>query len=116
MMSAWVKNLKNEGFGKLNPPKLLREVQDLSSKTLGKTSSDNYRQKLVFDLLNAVKANDQNRFLWILLRTLNAQTTDNSDAKRLTNLLGKAFLSSEVEFEKVAYSVILGIMAGGGDK
>lgn len=115
-MSVQVKNPKNDGFGRLDPSELLRNIRDLSSRALGKAGSDNYRQKLVFDLLNTVKANDQNRFLWILLRTLNAQAKDNPDARRLADLLGKAFLSSEVEFEKVAYSVILGIMAGGGGK
>ncbi|ASJ08831.1 hypothetical protein A3L11_06180 [Thermococcus siculi] len=112
-MSARVKNPKNKEFGKLSSSELLRDLQRLSSRALGKAGSDNYRQKLVFDLLNAVKANDQNRFFWILLRALNAQVKDNSDAKRLANLLGEAFLSSEANFEKVAYSVILGIMSGG---
>ncbi|NJF23814.1 hypothetical protein E3E33_09525 [Thermococcus sp. GR5] len=107
-----MENPKNEEVRKLSPSKL-KKIRELSSKTLGKAGSDNYRQKLVFDLLNAVKAKDQDRFLWILLRALNAHIKDNPEAKRLASLLGEAFLSSEADFEKVAYSVILGIMSGG---
>ena len=94
---------------------MLRLIKRLSGDVLGKVGSDNYRQKLVFDLLNAVKANDQDRFLWILLRALNAHSKDNpEDAKKLASALMEVFPSSEADFEKVAYSLILGIMAGGG--
>lgn len=92
----------------------MREIKELSVDVLGKAGSDNYRQKLVFDLLNAVKANDQNKFLWILLRAINAHSKDNPEAKKLASVLMEVFPSSEANFEKLAYSVILGIMAGGG--
>lgn len=94
---------------------VLWKIKRLSREVLGKAGSNNYRQKLVFDLLNAVKANDQGRFLWILLRAINAHSKDNPKAKELASVLMKVFPSSEAEFEKVAYSVILGIMAGGED-
>ena len=94
--------------------KVLWRIKRLSKEVLGKAGSDNYRQKLVFDLLNAVKANDQDRFLWILLRALNAHSKDNPKAKELASALMDVFPSSEADFEKVAYSVILGIMTGGG--
>ncbi|KUK16983.1 hypothetical protein [Thermococcus sibiricus] len=95
--------------------KVLWKIKSLSREVLGRVGSDNYRQKLVFDLLNAVKANDQDRFLWILLRALNAHSKDNPKAKELASVLMEVFPSSEAEFEKVAYSIILGIMAGGED-
>ncbi len=91
----------------------LWKIKKLSGEVLGKAGSDNYRQKLVFDLLNAVKANDQNEFLWILLRAINAHSKENQKAKELSSVLIEVFPSSESEFEKVAYSIILGIMAGG---
>lgn len=93
--------------------KMLWRIKNLSREVLGRTGSDNYRQKLVFDMLNAVKASDQDRFLWILLRALNAHSKDNPKAKEFASALMKVFPSSEAEFEKIAYSVILGIMAGG---
>jgi len=93
----------------------LSNIKNLSRKVLGKIGSDSYRQKLVFDLLNAVKARDQSRFLWIILRAINAHSKDNpEDAKKLSSTLMKVFPSSDSEFEKVAYSIILGIIAGGG--
>ncbi|WP_460041282.1 hypothetical protein [Thermococcus atlanticus] len=94
--------------------KMLWRIKNLSNEVLGKAGSDNYRQKLVFDLLNAVKANDQDRFLWILLRAINAHSKDNLEAKKLASVLMEVFPSSEADFDKVAYSVILGVMAGGG--
>ncbi|WP_324735713.1 hypothetical protein VFC49_00475 [Thermococcus sp. SY098] len=94
--------------------KVLWRIKSLSKEVLGKAGSDNYRQKLVFDLLNAVKANDQDRFLWILLRAINAHSKDNPKANELASALMDVFPSSEADFEKVAYAVILGIMAGGG--
>ena len=93
--------------------RMLRRIKTLSKDVLGKAGSDNYRQKLVFDLLNAVKANDQDRFLWVLMRALNAHSKDNPKARELAATLMEVFPSSEADFEKVAYSVILGIMAGG---
>ncbi len=91
----------------------LWKIKSLSREVLGGAGSENYRQKLVFDLLNAVKANDQNRFLWVLLRAINAHSKDNPKARELSSALMEVFPSSESDFEKVAYSVILGIMAGG---
>lgn len=93
--------------------KVLWRIKSLSREVLGKAGSDNYRQKLVFDLLNAVKANDQDRYLWILLRVLNAHSKDNPKTRELASALMAVFPSSEADFEKVAYSVILGIMSGG---
>ncbi|WP_048147941.1 hypothetical protein [Palaeococcus ferrophilus] len=111
-MSVQPENLKKEKVRKLSLSEL-RRLRELSSKTLGKAGSENYRQKLVFDLLNAVRSKDKDRFLWVLLRALNSQVKDNPEAKRLAGLLGEVFLSSGEDFEKVAYSIILGIMAGG---
>ncbi len=94
----------------------LWDIKRLSGEVLGKVSSDSYKQKLVFDLLNAVKAKDQNRFLWILLRAINAHSKDNSEnVKKLSSVLMEVFPSSDSDFEKVAYSIILGIMGGGGE-
>ena len=92
----------------------VRKIRDITSEVLGKAGSENYRQKLVFDLLNAIKANDQRRFFWILLRVLNAHSKDSPKAMKLARLLGETFPLSESDFEKVSYSIVLGIMAGGG--
>ena len=77
--------------------------------------SSNYLQKLVYNLLNAVKGNDQNEFFWLLFRALNTKLGVEETNKLLKNMLDIFPLSSS-EFEKVAYSVVLGIMLAGGDK
>lgn len=100
---------------KANNP-VLWKIKKLSREVLGNAGSENYRQKLVFDLLNAVRANDQNRFLWILLRALNVHSKDNPKAKELASVLMRVFPSSEADFEKAAYSIIFGIMAGGDEE
>ncbi|WP_367884146.1 hypothetical protein [Thermococcus sp. JCM 11816] len=49
------------------------------------------------------------------LKALNAHSKDNPKAKELASVLMEVFPSSEAEFEKVAYSIVLGTMAGGED-
>ncbi len=75
--------------------------------------SSNYRQKLVYNLLNAVKGNNQKEFFWTILRALNARS-DKSEVAKLSEEIGKMYPLSSYEFEKVAYSIILGIMSAGG--
>ncbi len=74
--------------------------------------SNNYRQKLVFNLLNAVKCNDQRAFFWTVCRVLNAKS-DNPKVAEMSERIGKMFPLNSSEFEKVAYSIILGIMSAG---
>ena len=80
-----------------------------------KNVSSNYRQKLVYNLLNAVKGNNQKEFFWMLLRALNANS-DNQKVTELCEKIGKMHPLSSSEFERVAYSIILGIMSAGGEK
>jgi len=80
-------------------------------------ASVNYRQKLVYNLLNAVKENNQKEFFWRVLRALNARS-DKSEVTKLSKEIRRMYPLSSSEFEKLAYSVILGIMSvesEGGD-
>jgi len=72
--------------------------------------SNNYRQKLVFNLLNTVKCNNQKEFFWTVLRSLNARS-DKAEVKNVIEKIGKMYPLSSSEFEKFAYSIILGIMS-----
>ena len=80
-----------------------------------KNVSSNYRQKLVYNLLNAVKGNNQKEFFWMVFRVLNANS-DNSKVAKMSEKIGKIYPLSSSEFEKVAYSIILGIVSSGGEK
>ena len=80
-----------------------------------KNVSSNYRQKLVYNLLNAVKGNNQKEFFWMVFRVLNANS-DNPKVAEISEKIGKMYPLSSSEFEIVAYSIILGIMSAGGEK
>ena len=80
-----------------------------------KDTSDNYRQKLVYNLLNAVKGNNQKEFFWMVLRALNTRL-DKPEVTRLSEEIGKMYPLSSYEFEKLAYSVIMGIMSAKSER
>jgi len=107
------KNLKNK---KLSEGKLKR-VKKLTTNAFSKIGSENYRQKLVYNLLNIAKANNQREFFWTLLRALNSQK--DNEAKELVKELRDVYPITSGDFEKLAYSVIMGIMSAksesGGD-
>jgi len=70
--------------------------------------SDNYKQKLVYDLLEAVKNNDQNRFFYLLLKAINKPKEDFKEL--LTELEKNYNILPEKAFINFAYSIIIGIM------
>ena len=71
--------------------------------------SDNYKQKLVFDLLEAVKNKDQNRFFYLLLKAINKPK---EDFKELWEKLGIYYdILPEEAFINFTYSIIIGIMS-----
>ena len=76
--------------------------------------SKNYKQKLIYNLLNAVKSNNQREFFWNVFRVLNANL-DKREVAEVSKKLGEIYPLSSSEFEKVAYSIILGIMSSGGE-
>lgn len=84
-------------------------------RSIFKNVSSNYRQKLVYNLLNAVKGNNQKEFFWMLLRAVNANS-DNPKVAKIAEKIGEIYPLSSSEFERVAYSIILGIMSAGGEK
>jgi len=112
-----VENSKNWKSKKLSEDKL-KKVKNLTTNVFSKIGSENYRQKLVYNLLNIAKANNQREFFWTLLRALNSQK-DDIKAKELVKELRDVYPITSGDFEKLAYSVIMGIMSAkselGGD-
>lgn len=88
----------------------LWKIKKYTNNAFKKVGSDNYRQKIVYKLLNTTKVNNQSEFFSILLRALNAQKT-NSDVKNLSEKLQEIYPLTSKNFENVAYSIIMGIMA-----
>lgn len=87
---------------------LLNDLKE-QAKIATKELSDNYRQRVVYKLLNTIKVNDQKEFLWILLRTINDPKNDSYN--KLTAQIDNIYTLPITEFEKWAYSIVLGIMS-----
>lgn len=90
------------------------EIKIYTKKAFENIGSENYRQRLIYKLLNTVKTNNQSDFFSSLLRALNSRKND-KNVKRLSRKLEWLYPLSPANFEKVAYSIIMGIMAVGGE-
>jgi hypothetical protein len=94
----------------------LKELKEAVENSFKDEKSDSYKQKLVYDLLETVRNNDQREFFYILLKTIN-KPKDNF--KELWTKLQKYYdVMPEEAFVNFAYSIIIGIMAtySGGEK
>jgi hypothetical protein len=98
----------------------MEKIRELTPKVFSATTTETYRQKVIYNLLSLVKAADKEKFLWTLLRLINARKEDN-DTKKLVSLLNELYILnlSRDMFERWAYAVIMGIMSvksqGGGE-
>jgi len=71
--------------------------------------SDSYKQRLVYDLLESAKNNDQHRFFYLLLRAINKPK---EGFGKLCKKLEKNYdILPEQAFINFSYSIIIGIMA-----
>jgi len=104
------KIMKNEPSHDLELEELVKSVRVVFSSV-----SQNYRQKLVYKLLNTIKTGDRNEFYWNVARVLNANT-DNPETIKISEKLLKLGILSSKDFEKVAYAVIFGIISVRGGK
>jgi len=75
--------------------------------------SDNYKQKLVYTLLNTVRARDKYKFIDSLSRVMAANMkSDKSDTfKKLAEKTAELQKVSDEIFMKYAYSIVLGIIS-----
>ncbi|MDI9623605.1 MAG: hypothetical protein QXL14_00210 [Candidatus Aenigmatarchaeota archaeon] len=90
------------------------EIKIYTKKAFENIGSESYRQRLVYRLLNTATVNNQKDFFSSLLRALNSRK-DDENVKRLSRKLEWLFPLSPANFEKVAYSIIMGIMAVRGE-
>ncbi|KZX12043.1 hypothetical protein MBCUR_11950 [Methanobrevibacter curvatus] len=88
----------------------LKDLKYYSTEVFKELGSDNYKQKLVYKLLNLIKIDNQNEFFNIFLRTLNSKDSDENVAK-LAEKLKTIYPLNEKNFENVAYAIVMGIMA-----
>ena len=96
-------------FGKWEKELNLSGLKEAAKESF-ENESDNYKQKLVYDLLEATKNKDQNRFFYLLLKAINKPKE--TRFKKLGEKLNQKYdiLPQEV-FVNFAYSIIIGIMS-----
>jgi hypothetical protein len=86
----------------------LQDIKEAVSEGF-KSESPNYKQKLVYNLLETIRNNDQKEFFYILLKAINKPKKD------YTQLLGQLNKNYDVmpeeAFVNFAYTVVIGIMA-----
>lgn len=90
------------------------QIKMYSRSAFKSIGSENYRQRLVYKLLNTARVNNQTDFFSFLLRTLNSRKGD-ENVRKLCRKLEWVYPLSPENFEKVAYSIIIGIMAAEGE-
>jgi len=103
-------------------PTELKKLRDLTTKVFSKIGTERSRQRLVYDLLNALKTNDRKRFLWLILKNVNTlKPEERNKANELIESFSSLYIEHETleNFEKMAYSVVMGLMSiksveGGG--
>jgi hypothetical protein len=94
----------------------LEELKEAVKDSFKNEKSDNYKQKLVYDLLETVRNNDQKEFFYILLKAINKPKIN---FKELWIKLQNYYdVMPEEAFVNFAYSIIIGIMAtySGGEE
>ncbi|MEM4308566.1 MAG: hypothetical protein QXU48_05840 [Thermoplasmata archaeon] len=85
------------------------EVLKKSCSVVFRREPDNYKQKLVYNLLDAIRNNDQKEFFYILLKAINKPK---EDFKMLWRVLEESYdVMPEEVFVNFAYTVVIGIMA-----
>jgi len=93
----------------------LQDIREAVSEGF-KSESPNYKQKLVYNLLETIRNNDQKEFFYILLKAINKPKKDYT---QLLEQLNKNYdVMPEEAFLNFAYTVVIGIMAtyDGGKK
>ena len=98
----------------------LGEIKEYSEKAFGKIfkGREKARQRVVYDLLNYIKTNNRAKFLDQILRLLNNKL-DDENARKLAETINELSIQFDTleNFEKVGYTIIMGIMSAkvGGD-
>ena len=96
-------------FGKWEEELNLSGLKEAAKESF-ENESDSYKQKLVYDLLEATKNKDQNRFFYLLLKAINKPKE--AKFKELWEKLNQNYdILPQEAFVNFAYSIIIGIMS-----
>jgi len=94
--------------------KNLETLRYYTEKAFGKIFErrEKAKQRLIYDFLNYIKTDNRDSFLNQLLKILNTRI-DDEDVKNLTRLINtfNVKYNTMENFSKIAYTIIMGIMA-----
>lgn len=95
----------------------LERLREDVKKIFGYIGTERSRQKLVYDLLNSLRSRQWDKFKFLIFKNINtvmANEEVSNKAKefidRFAGLLEK-YGYNEEEFERIAYTVVMGIMS-----
>lgn len=82
--------------------------------------SENYKQKLIFGLLNAIRSKNRHKFTQYLIHAMASAVKENQEAVRkvaedLLDLMDEKNISDEL-WSRIGFAIILGIMASESNK
>lgn len=101
-----------EMFGTIKKGEL-RKLRDLTADIFSRIGTNKSRQRLVYDLLNTLKTNDRERFLYLILRNVNTLKLVEQKRSEFAEFLNDLYIEHETpeNFEKIAYTIVMGIMS-----
>lgn len=100
---------------------ILNKIEDIKSSVSeifkSDTFSENYKQKLVFSLLNSLKSKNKEKFINYLIHAMAAAMKDKPNEVRkvaeiLLDLASKRDISDEIWY-RLGFAIVLGVMASG---
>ena len=98
--------------------KELRNLKEYAEAAFRKVfeGRDKAKQRIVYDLLNYLKTNDKNQFLYQVLKLLTPHMEEEY-VRRLSSLLNRMNINYDTpeNFQKLGYTIIMGMMSSGGE-
>ncbi len=86
-----------------------------TTEVFSNIGTEKSRERMVFEMVEAIKTRSRDRFLWLLLKPLNSYAGD-YHVKNLIKYLAEMHIPDESDenFEKISYTIVIGIMSAKG--
>ena len=94
----------------------LKELEKLSKKVWGEVfkGREKARQRVVYDLLNYLRTGENSKFLHQVLKLLASDSSDKTT--KMIEIIDRFFIESSLQedFEKMGYTIVMGLMTAKG--
>jgi len=101
---------------KMNEYIQLKELEKLSKKVWGEVfkGREKARQRVVYDLLNYLRTGENSKFLHQVLKLLASDSSDKTT--KMIEIIDRFFIESSLQedFEKMGYTIVMGLMTAKG--